>query len=81
MVHVAGVYSGYVSKCDWDRERPTALLLFMLADEAVAAAITLQLLAREAACRLHLGPQLEVRSGWGAAILKLSTVLRCQFTP
>jgi hypothetical protein len=60
VVHVAAVYSGYVSSNDWDRDRPAAHLFFSLADEAIAAAMTLQMVAREAASKLNFGPRLHV---------------------
>ena len=65
VVGVAAVYNGYVSTNDWNQEKPTAHLFFALADEAAAAALTLQMIARAGACKLHFGSTLQVYDDGG----------------
>jgi hypothetical protein len=70
------VYKGYVSECSWHQSKPTAHLLFALAQEGIAAALTMQMVTRIAAHKLQLGyeptgladssntlPRLELRVG------------------
>jgi hypothetical protein len=40
-------YKGYVSDCAWDQNKPTAQLLFMLAEEALAAGLCIMSINRE----------------------------------
>lgn len=60
VLHVAMVYNGYVSTMTWDKDKPTAHLLFALADEAIAAAVTLQMVCRSCAGKLHFASSLQV---------------------
>jgi hypothetical protein len=54
VLHVAMVYNGYVSECSWHHSKPTAHLLFALAHEGIAAALTMQMVTRIAAHKLQL---------------------------
>jgi hypothetical protein len=40
-------YKGYLSDCAWDSDKPTAQLLFMLAEEALAAGLCIMSINRE----------------------------------
>jgi hypothetical protein len=60
VLHVGMVYNGYVSTMTWDKDKPTAHLLFALPDEAMAAAVTMQMVSRTCAYKLHFALPLQV---------------------
>jgi hypothetical protein len=66
------VHNGYVSECTWHSSKPTAHLLFALAHEGLAAALTMQMVTRISAYKLHLSHEPSVSDAMSNTVPRLA---------